>query len=446
MAFSTAAEGLNFQGFRALFYMVTPSETSFPTVEIVPHYIERALGWFFILMGLEILACFATGHKDRYSANDSFTSMGAGLLQSSVKILVRSIDFAIYCKIYETFHMIELPWNSKWTWVLSFLLMDFAYYWFHRVGHETMLGWAVHQMHHSSEYYNLSTALRQGMCQMFVSMFFYFPIALLIPPPIHLVHTMLNLLYQFWIHTQMISSLGPLELIINTPSHHRVHHGRNPYCIDKNYGGTLIIWDRLFGTFQKENENETIAYGLVHNVESFNQIYCQLFYLKETLWDKPRSLKGGWDKLQTPLRGPGWQPETAIQDPYPQIEHPVQLYSPPVPTWINFYVAVHFLLCVLTYAYLAAEQPKMTFDLTILYVLFITLSLQCFGAFFDNKWYAGFAELGRCITIYSVLISGQIIPLEGFGAVLQSLFALSASLWFVNAISFLKEANKSKTY
>jgi alkylglycerol monooxygenase len=145
---------------------------------------------------------------------------------------------------------------------------------------EINLFWATHQTHHSAENYNLSTALRQGFLQPYFSWIFYLPLAFVVPPQIFLIHAQMNLLYQFWIHTEVISNLGPLELILNTPSHHRVHHGRNPYCIDKNYGGVFIIWDRLFGTFAAERKDEEIAYGLVYSFVSFDPLKIQVIKIK----------------------------------------------------------------------------------------------------------------------------------------------------------------------
>ena len=141
---------------------------------------------------------------------------------------------------------------------------------------EVNLFWATHQTHHSAEDYNLSTALRQGVLQSYCSWIFYLPLALFVPPSIFLIHSQMNLLYQFWIHTDVISNLGPFEYILNTPSHHRVHHGRNPYCIDKNYAGVLIIWDRIFGTFAPERDNEPIAYGLIHPINTFDPLDTQV--------------------------------------------------------------------------------------------------------------------------------------------------------------------------
>ncbi|XP_074051512.1 alkylglycerol monooxygenase-like isoform X4 [Macrotis lagotis] len=165
--------------------------------------------------------------------------------------------------------------------------------------------WAAHQTHHSSEDYNLTTALRQSVFQIYTSWIFYCPLALFIPPPVFAVHIQFNLLYQFWIHTQIIDNLGPLELILNTPSHHRVHHGRNRYCIDKNYASTLIIWDRIFGTF--EAESEKVTYGLTHPINTFEPFKVQfhhLYYMWTTFWITP----GFWNKLSVIFKGPGWSP------------------------------------------------------------------------------------------------------------------------------------------
>ncbi|VDM82177.1 unnamed protein product [Strongylus vulgaris] len=212
-----------------------------------------------------------------------------------------------------------------------------------RVILEAGVFWSFHQMHHSSEYYNLSTALRQGAMQDVATMLFdlmqatvippnvflvhrYLNLiyqfwlhasdvatmlfdlmqATVIPPNVFLVHRYLNLIYQFWLHASAVPYLGPLEYFFNTPSSHRVHHGRNPYCIDRNYGGTLIIWDRLFGTYEAERKGEEIAYGLVTPVASFDQLWCQFFEFKALGYDKGQMkdmngkeiFPGFWNKMK----------------------------------------------------------------------------------------------------------------------------------------------------
>jgi sterol desaturase/sphingolipid hydroxylase (fatty acid hydroxylase superfamily) len=212
----------------------------------------------------------------------------------SHRFFFQSFELSAYVWVHERYQLpFCLPWNSPLTYWITFLGIDFSYYWFHRFAHgsknccvvynvffssslEVNIFWATHQTHHSAENYNLSTALRQGFFQTLFAWTFYLPLAFIVPPPMFLVHMQMNLLFQFWVHTEVISNLGPLEFIFNTPSHHRVHHGRNPYCIDKNFGGVLIVWDRLFGTFAVERKSEEIAYGLVYSPVSFDPLKIQV--------------------------------------------------------------------------------------------------------------------------------------------------------------------------
>uniref|UniRef100_A0A914CZG8 Fatty acid hydroxylase domain-containing protein n=1 Tax=Acrobeloides nanus TaxID=290746 RepID=A0A914CZG8_9BILA len=281
-------DDLSFTNFRYLFYFVTPNETTYYRVEDVPHFTERVSNWFLVLILLEAIVLNLTGRKKRSSLNDSLTSVTAGMLSQLPKFGGRAISLISYSYIYENFRLFDAPVDSVWIWFLGFLAQDLAYYLAHRAIHEAGVFWAFHQMHHSSEYYNLTTALRQGMFQEFGTTFFECLESFVIPPPMFLTHKALNTVYQFWIHNELIPKLGPLEYFLNTPSHHRVHHGRNPYCIDKNYAGVLIIWDRIFGTFEAEREEEKPVYGLVTNVKTFNPLYLQLFEFKELGWDKPR--------------------------------------------------------------------------------------------------------------------------------------------------------------
>nr|XP_053643322.1 alkylglycerol monooxygenase-like [Cherax quadricarinatus] len=181
-----------------------------------------------------------------------------------------------YLWIYQ-YRFFDIPWNSPAAWWAGFLAADFVHYWFHRASHEVSFIWSWHQVHHSHEEYNLTVGLRQSMFQQLCALGFYQPMALLgVPLPAICVHFNLNLLVQFIIHTELIGKCGPLEWIINTPSHHRVHHGANKYCLDKNYGGFLIIWDRLFGTFAAEKDDEEIVYGLVDQPQASSILYLQV--------------------------------------------------------------------------------------------------------------------------------------------------------------------------
>lgn len=301
--------------------------------------------------------------------------------------------------------------------------------------------WAAHQVHHSSEEYNLTTALRQSVVQNYTSAIFYMPLALVVPPSIFFVHSQFNMLYQFWIHTEIVRSLGPLEYILNTPSHHRVHHGRNPYCIDKNYGGTLIIWDRMFGTFQAETDEE-IAYGLVHPLASWDPIWtqlCHFCHIWKTFWETP----GLKDKLAVLFKGPGWTPgKPRLGDPadLPEIEYPIQKYDSSLSFWGNIYVLVHFAVTIVAYQLLIARRMSMS-QLHVLGVIsYFLFTISSVGALFDNKWYAPYMELYRCLLFLTVdlVLSSQnldtgVLP-TAYICVIRGIFIASAFLWIIGSL------------
>uniref|UniRef100_A0A671N7Q0 Alkylglycerol monooxygenase n=1 Tax=Sinocyclocheilus anshuiensis TaxID=1608454 RepID=A0A671N7Q0_9TELE len=293
------------QGVRMLFSLMTPNESSFATVQEVPKYVNQATPYFFGLILLEIVLGWLKTDGPRIKLNDFITSLSAGMMSRLPQLVMRSLELSAYIYVWNNFRLLELPWDSAWTWWLAFLGVDMGYYWFHRFAHELNILWAAHQVHHSSEYYNLSTALRQSVTQQFSSWAFYLPLALMVPPSVFVVHIQFNLLYQFWIHTELVKDLGPLEWILNTPSHHRVHHGRNPYCIDKNYAGILIIWDRMFGTFAPESDK--VVYGLTHPISTF-EIWTVEFLYYPYLWQRFWKAEGISNKLSVIFKGPGWTP------------------------------------------------------------------------------------------------------------------------------------------
>ena len=180
----------------------------------------------------------------------------------------KNIEWMTYWYCYENWRVMTLSNESNITWCMAMLGTDLGYYWAHRAMHEVNIIWATHQVHHSGEDFNLALGMRQGLFQRYFTWPCYLPMALLgVPTEFFITHQGLSLLYQFWIHTEIVDGLGPvLNYVMNVPKHHQVHHGRNPFCIDKNYGGVLIIWDRIFGTFADRDqdvhyEGEKIAYG-----------------------------------------------------------------------------------------------------------------------------------------------------------------------------------------
>ena len=201
--------------------------------------------------------------------------------------------------------------NSWLSFLLLFLLQDFFYYWFHRGSHRIRFMWASHVVHHSSERLNLSTAFRQSFTYPISGMWvFWVPIVLIgFEPELVLGSVLLSLAYQFFVHTQLVPKLGPLEWILNTPSHHRVHHAKNPEYIDRNYGGVLIIWDRLFGTFVEENDDIPLVYGITRQIHSHNPLYLTLHEWRDMFKDAISGKKTMIQRVGHLWRPPEWQPE-----------------------------------------------------------------------------------------------------------------------------------------
>ncbi|MBV9487883.1 MAG: sterol desaturase family protein [Frankiaceae bacterium] len=270
-----------------------------------------AIPVFVLLLALEVLAFRFAPDEDMvgYSRRDSRTSisMGAGFLviESGWKVL----SVAAMVGIYEATPL-RLSSHDWWTWVILFFADDLAYYLYHRTHHEIRILWASHSVHHSSQRYNLSTALRQTWTP-FTSLPFWLPLAAIgISPWMILLQQSISLIYQFWLHTERIKKLPRwFEFVMNTPSHHRVHHGSNPQYLDRNYAGILIIWDRMFGTF--EAEDERVVYGLTKNLTTYNPVLVAIHEYRGIAADVAKAVR--WrDRIRHLTRGPGWSPEAAV--------------------------------------------------------------------------------------------------------------------------------------
>ena len=268
-----------------------------------------AIPFFVLLLIVEALAYRHLGDDDDdlvgYEARDTRTSLTMGLGNVGINVVWKLVVVAVYAALYELTPL-RIPPEAWWAWPLLFVADDLAYYWFHRVSHESRLFWASHVVHHSSRHYNLSTALRQTWVPM-TYLPFWLPLPLLgFPVWMVLLAQSWSLIYQFWIHTERIRTLPAwVERTFNTPSHHRVHHGANHRYLDKNYGGILIVWDRLFGTW--EPETERVRYGLTTNLASFRPLHVA-FHEYVALWRDVRATAGWRTRAQVLLRGPGWKP------------------------------------------------------------------------------------------------------------------------------------------
>ncbi|CAG9836311.1 unnamed protein product [Diabrotica balteata] len=379
-------------------------------------------------------------NKPIYRLNDTLTSISHGLIQHSGKLVFRGSESYLYFYIHQHFSLINLPWNNSMTWYVAAIGVDFCYYWVHRACHEVHILWAQHQVHHSSEEFNLAVGLRQSFFHGWCGFMFYLPLAFVIPPAHFVTHQQFNLLYQFWIHTVTVTTLGPLEYIFNTPQHHRVHHGSNIYCLDKNFGGVLIIWDRLFGTFASEKKDEEIIYGLVFNQPSFNPLHLQSFYTRYVI-ERFKCMKTWNNKLAAIFYGPSWQPgkpRLGLEEDKVKVTKR-EKYNINLPFWCNAYLLLHFSLVIYGYQYLATLHMTINPLSVLMFVIYIIASLTTIGMLFDNKPYACILELLRCIVLVTAIQRINFDRIDSdILAYVEAFFLLSALFWFLQSIKVLQ--------
>ena len=270
-------------------------------------FVPYAVPFFIALIVVELLADRWRGQRN-YRVADAINSLSTGVLSTTTGLLTKGVGLLTYAFALKHLALIELPAQSVWTWVFAFVLYDFCYYWLHRMGHERNILWAAHSVHHQSEDYNLSTALRQTSTGFLLSWIFYLPLAVLgLPLVVFISVASLNLLYQFWVHTRHVPKLGWFEWFFVTPSNHRAHHAQNALYMDRNYGGVFILWDRLFGTFQEEDDNEPVVFGVTTPLASWNPLWANLQFYAQ-LWSDARRTESKWDKLRIWFMRTGWRP------------------------------------------------------------------------------------------------------------------------------------------
>jgi sterol desaturase/sphingolipid hydroxylase (fatty acid hydroxylase superfamily) len=296
-----------------------------------PQVIVLATPVFLLLIALEFLVGLKRG-RNTYRLNDALNSIGLGIMSQIVGVFTTLMTVGIYAAVYEHVSLWRLPADAWWVWVAALVAYDFCYYWLHRAGHRVALFWAAHGVHHQSEDYNLSTALRQTSSGWIAGWIFYLPMAVLgVPPLVFAVVALVDLLYQFWVHTQQVGKLGWFDRWFCAPSNHRVHHAVNDRYLDKNYGGIFIVWDRLFGSFTPEDDAEPCVYGTRGPLRSWNPLWANLQYYAELGKDSWRTTSWA-DKLRVWLKPPGWRPaDVAARWPKPAFAiGAVQRFDPPL--------------------------------------------------------------------------------------------------------------------
>lgn len=394
---------------------------------------------FFLLIAIELLVARRLG-LDVYRFNDAITDLSCGIGQQVVGVFLKGALLAGYAYFYSHFTLVRFD-NGSWVpWAIAFVGVDLLYYWWHRLSHEVAFMWAVHVVHHQSEDYNLAVALRQAWFSGATSWLFYLPLAFVgVPPLVFVAMNALSTLYQFWIHTRTVGKLGPIEWVLNTASHHRVHHGRNPKYLDKNYAATLIVWDRLFGTFQEEEEEP--HYGVIKPYESWNPVWANFDFWAH-LVAKARRAERWSERVRVFLGSPGYLPPgVEASTNHDTTDQPAVRYVTPSPRGLNVYVLAQFVPVTATTVLLMVADGVSV--LTVALATLVLASSVAWGALFEGRsWALGF-ELGRLAIVAALaiaaLLGGAVAPGLAFGAVL---FAVLSTVWILRLRPALARASE----
>lgn len=357
---------------------------------------------FFILMGIELIVERLT-HQKLYRLPDAIANLSCGITSQLSGLFLKIFAIGAYQFLFEHFAFFTLE-RSWFYWLMLFLLADMAYYWAHRMSHEINLFWGGHVVHHQSEEYNLSVALRQSSLQVVWTFAFSLPLAFIGFKTLDFaLMSAFITLYQFWIHTETINKMGWFEYIFNTPSHHRVHHGRDPKYIDKNHAGTLIIWDKMFGTFQEEEERPT--YGITKPINSWNPIWANISHYAEMGKDIKQIPKWS-DRIKYLFKKPGWLPDyMGGYRAAPEVDKATyQKYDTPAPIMLNYYVLFQYTLCLVATALFLFNSAKFSLSEKAFITVLISLTVVNCGVLFENRKWVVWSEWLRIILYPALLI------------------------------------------
>ena len=348
-----------------------------------------AVPFFFVLIAVELLADRWRGMRT-YRLADTVSSLSAGVLSTTTGLLTKGVGLVTYALALEYLALLQLPADSLWVWLFAFVFYDFCYYWHHRLGHERNVLWAAHSVHHQSEDYNLSTALRQTSTGFVFGWIFYLPMAVLgVPLPVFVTVATVNLLYQFWVHTRHVPKLGWFEWFFVTPSNHRAHHAQNALYMDRNYGGVFIVWDRLFGTFQEEDDTEPVVFGVTTPLQSWNPLWANWQFYGQLLADARRTAR--WqDKLRIWFMPTGWRPAD-VAAKYPMSKADLsrfEKFEVPLPFRQQLYIASQFAVYVALGSYLLNLGETLSPQALMLGWGYMALGLFVLGAGLENRPWA----------------------------------------------------------
>lgn len=403
-------------------------------MDLVPY----AIPFFFLAMALELVYGFLR-RRNTYRLNDSVGSLFMGTLRTASKLVVIGLGGAAFAAIEQHYALWRMDSSAIATWVLAFVGYDLCYYWNHRIGHERQVFWASHVAHHQSEYYNLTTALRQTSTGFLLGWIFYIPLFLIgVPAEVYVTVASANLIYQFWVHTEHIPKLGWYEWFFVTPSNHRVHHAQNDLYVDRNYGGVFILWDRLFGTFQEEQEDEPCIYGIRGPLKTFSPLWANLHLyvaMAQDMWRAQRWL----DKLHVLVARTGWRPADVAQR-YPRektdLDH-FQRYDPAVSRSVSWYALLQLLVTVVVGVSLLGMQDLGYITLASAVVM-MTFTMVCTG-----HWLDGEAAFGLELARLSLLMLCLGVAWQAGLATPLLLLVLAYSLLNLASLPLLRVSNES---
>jgi alkylglycerol monooxygenase len=379
---------------------------------------------FVLLMAIEWVYGVARG-RNTYRLNDTFCSLTLGLISRfppAFKLGVSGLVFAAAGELLGVTALSSEVWS---TWLLAFLLYDFSYYWKHRLCHERTLLWASHVVHHQSEDYNLGTALRQTSSSFLLSWVFYIPMfAIGVPADVFIAVAAVNLLYQFWVHTEHIGSLGVLDRILVTPSNHRVHHACNAEYIDANYGGIFILWDRIFGTYRAERADLPPVYGTRSPMRSWNPLWANLEVYAQMLrdtWQTPKIA----DKWRVWISRTGWRPVdvAARSNAWKATDADHEKYATNAPLPYRGFAVVQFFVLALTTLWVVLDIHQMAVDERAALSILVLLSAAITAGILQGRGLAVGLEVVRSSALLLLLV---ILPQSHFDLLVMQILSLHA--------------------
>ncbi|WP_034296946.1 sterol desaturase family protein [Herbaspirillum sp. RV1423] len=372
---------------------------------------EQIIVYIIPLFLLLICAELAYGYyrrRNTYRLNDAISSLSQGLISQLVGLVTQLFQIGLYALAYHAVAIFPHArfWQGVPGWIVAIVLFDFCDYWLHRMGHESAIMWAAHAVHHQSQDFNFSTALRQESTVIFIGWIFYLPMALLgVPPEQFAIAGLVVLVYQFWIHTEHVGKLGWFDRIFSSPSNHRVHHAVNDQYLDKNYGGMLVIWDRMFGTFAEEKE--PCVYGTRTPLQSWDPLWAVVsgyWQLARTASQLPR-----WqDKLRVWFKAPGWYPAGFVASgPQFDLEAARRRYDTDLPRGASLFAVLQFALLLAATAGCLWIADDVSYARLLIVCSALLAAFWALGAFLQRR-ISGVAVLAidaavAAVTLYALL-------------------------------------------